>query len=74
MMEWQPIETAPRDDTEVLLYCEKFLPEIGKEYGPGICVGSSQGVRGWSVAHSDYYRVELVATHWMPLPPSPVSP
>ena len=66
-MDWQPIATAPRDGTRILV----LAPDLG-----GI---SYYGVAQW--AEKDEWRPETVAgwfwsyatrpTHWMPLPPPP---
>ena len=74
MMEWQPIETAPRDGTLVIL-------GSNKEVGEGSYVKYSGGghkVDGWvlSTDHHglDHYYADIMQhppTHWMPLPPPP---
>lgn len=71
-MDWQPIETAPKDGTRVLLIGHRGAEaDIGnwsmhgrydrstKRYG--IC---------WGCAGIAYVN----PTHWMPLPPPPVQP
>lgn len=68
MSEWQPIETAPTDQGE-LLGC--------LTYGDAQCFvvisywpGSTHVEKGWSSARSGHrYGKDL--THWMPLPPKP---
>lgn len=58
-MNWQPIETAPRDGTEVLVWDED---------GPDFFLGHwDLSFRSWL---SDYFD-EISPTHWMPLPPAP---
>ena len=54
---WQPIETAPKDDTDMLLFC-----------GDGICIGSYAAGMFWFV-QNDYELRD--PTHWMPLPEPP---
>jgi len=81
MSEWQPIETAPKDGTvimvwakgytwpEVVLY-EKYMPEDAEEIGePGY----------WRNAEDLLAEVtdDISAdewTHWMPIPPPPSNP
>ena len=64
--EWQPIETAPKDGSEVVGYC----PEM---FGP--CISTYLGDEsGWFVDASSqdgmgFDNVNL--THWMPLPAEP---
>jgi hypothetical protein len=57
MMDWQPIETAPRDERVVLLWC----PYVRNLYGVlgEFAVGCSED------------RIFNAATHWMPLPSPP---
>ena len=68
-MNWQPIETAPKDGTKILIYDVHAL----------ICVCSWEAVPfygtdddfGWVSDESD---AEIYPTHWMPLPPFPNQP
>lgn len=66
-MDWQPIETAPRDGTRVLLYC------AGGDIAAAEYVVASDGFAGWEVSHTETSAIYLAvrATHWMPLPPPP---
>lgn len=61
MSEWQPIETAPRDGTEVLLWTGDDV-EIGYHAG-----GPLMAPHQWLTRDG----VRVVATHWMPQPPPP---
>lgn len=62
-MEWQPIETAPRDGTEILTIRENGYIAKGVWYdnpfGRTDTVIENASGKWWSV------------THWMPLPPPP---
>lgn len=59
--EWQPIETAPRDGSEMLLYYYKSL-RVGFY---------SNYVKFWKSAESNaIYRIQ--PTHWMPFPEPPI--
>lgn len=65
-MEWQPIDTAPKDGTELLVYCDVRYPEYyHAQYSYGI----------WRLVHVGDYasgsELEDEPTHWMPLPPAP---
>lgn len=72
-MEWQPIETAPKDGSDVLLYFPLeglkgwsrvvicHWRTIGDERGHW--VWQDRAVRGYSDAYKP--------THWMPLPEPP---
>jgi len=64
-MEWQPIETAPKDGGAVLLW-------VNDDYEFG-CFN-----RGWHIFNNGYYtdggygrNYPCNPSHWMPLPPPP---
>jgi hypothetical protein len=82
-MNWQPIETAPKDQTEVLLF---WLEDFGGDCGPPL---PSMIVAVWE-NNTEFSRenqpekmkfawcdllynepLNLPFTHWMPLPESP---
>jgi hypothetical protein len=77
-MDWQPIETAPKDGTAVLLYANRF----GWADGYAI-VCASYHVNQWRIygAAGGHPRVgkknetqwldEVQPTHWQPLPLPP---
>ena len=78
MNEWQPIETAPRDGTAVLLYGGLWdgdasgIYDDGNDRVPLVC-----GYRGdvWAMCDTDFYQVRILEpTHWMPLPEPPQAP
>ena len=63
---WQPIETAPKDGTSILLFASDYPPL------------SYMGVGQWAFADPDLGFVEgwfwpfaIRPTHWMPLPVPP---
>lgn len=61
MSEWQPIETAPKDDWILV-------------WGPGslvrdACWFSHNGLEGWTEGDG---VLTIKITHWMPLPKPPV--
>ena len=78
-MIWQPIETAPRDGTEILLsngfvvaqgaylYDEGGIREHRDLDGNYIGQDESDGYDGWV----DFSGGMPDPTHWMPLPPPP---
>lgn len=64
--DWQPIEMAPRDGTEVLVYARVLHPERwGIHLDPMICAASYHPDAGWCVCEV------RDATHWRPLPTPP---
>ena len=64
-MEWQPIETAPKDGTPVLLWA---LLDWKDDLVP-VCGWYAQSSRKW-LCHAAW----LNPTHWMPLPAPPAAP
>jgi hypothetical protein len=73
MNAWQPIETAPKDGTLVLLFggwsehCDAGDIYVGRwcsMYG-------ELTPPSWCLAHYDMMGDNLKATHWMPLPERP---
>jgi hypothetical protein len=78
MTEWQPIETAPKDGREVLLF-GIWAGEIhGLNADPTIAVGAWQGGKSdyqgddfWALTGGDVYACWMRPTHWMPLPEPP---
>lgn len=83
-MEWQPIETAPKDGTEVIVvhyanYSDGISPMI-----EGPFTGSFRNGRwesSWDgcevVEYMDWggvdYKSIMTPTHWMPLPTPPTT-
>jgi hypothetical protein len=63
MNEWQPIETAPKDGTPVLV----FVPKAWGKHDE-IHVGKQR--RFWVVGNQFYFDIGN-PTHWMPLPEPP---
>lgn len=86
MSEWQPIETAPRDGAEVVLFRHgwDFCPvAVWMEY-PGNPVEGEEGgdvwMEGWgfeldvNLGHEEGWlgwNDDKMPTHWMPLPAPP---
>lgn len=74
-MEWQPIATAPKDGTRIVLanagavdvgsWCDEVVP--AKESGVEIECGLPEGWYGMT----EFYPDDRCPTHWMPLPEPP---
>lgn len=71
-MEWQPIETAPRDGTSILIFCP--------HYGISRVEYRKSRSGDWRILSDDYMTAfdssgddvwNDTATHWMPLPAPP---
>ena len=73
-MMWEPIETAPRDGSRIMLFDGQVYIGRWREN----CDHGSYDVRpGWQLFWCDdtYYSVGLEApTHWAPLPKPPKAP
>ena len=75
---WQPITTAPKDGTEVILY-GIWAGEInGKSIVSSIDIGywstgksDFAGDEWWLLSTGDAYSCWMEATHWMPVPGAP---
>ena len=73
--QWQPIETAPKDGTQILL-CRAFDADGNRIEPLGIFAQCAQwwGIEeGW-VVYCSMVREPLLhfePTHWMPLPQPP---
>lgn len=71
MSEWQPIDTAPKDGTAILVGRFTGNPQASHE---GVCavdwwrsITDRSGFVGFGQFNPSYFP----ATHWMPLPPPP---
>lgn len=77
--EWQPIETAPKDGTEVLMAVKlrggipgKML--VGHWQPAGCCIEDHPPINdGWYFWNGHMFDVASKPTHWMPLPPLPLT-
>lgn len=76
MSEWQPIETAPKDETEILVYGEetRTIAGWGMIYSP---YGDARR-KGWRCEATPdiegHASDGIEPTHWMPLPAPPREP
>lgn len=69
---WQPIETAPKDRTKVLVCAMKVLNQEIRRRAPIMAVDfwhsrDRDGFDGWGHFNPQFYP----ATHWTPLPAAP---
>lgn len=77
MSEWQPIATAPKDGSWVLLSGGYIDYGWDAEDNPHCVVGQSYASRNWGDCwqfawyDSGYYGIYNNPTHWMPLPEPP---
>lgn len=74
-MEWQRIETAPKDGTCVLLYANWSDGECGQFVGSYV-QGRGSGPYGdfvWKEQSGSSIAAERIVSHWMPLPAPPTT-
>lgn len=67
MSEWQPIETAPRDGTDILTWRASQKTRLGVICGMH-CGFWHPDMKEWQSSDLEW---ELLPTHWMPLPEPP---
>lgn len=67
-MDWQPIETAPKDGTPILAYSAQY-PSKNRKISVTWWRGpwDNKGYVGWGEFNDQHFP----ATHWMPLPAAP---
>jgi hypothetical protein len=64
MSEWMPIETAPKDGANCLVYSEG-------EIKIGLFIGDKWLAEDWNGDCCGCKRELIFPTHWTPLPPPP---
>lgn len=74
MSEWQPIETAPRDGTAILV-CAQSDHDEWNFMAVFWCIPDCHQ-RGWAVISHGFreFSCFVSPTHWMPLPAAPEAP
>ena len=69
LTDWQPIETAPKDGTEVLLWTDEYPRVVSASYRE---FGEWEG---WTFTDEALADIQPEGprepSHWMPLPPPP---
>jgi hypothetical protein len=89
MSEWKPIESAPRDETVVVLMCDTVTDKPwNTPFRYDYAFGYFKRGKWWIENNGDYHdgghgneyecgterwMEYLPPTHWMPLPPPPAS-
>lgn len=69
MTKWQPIATAPKDGTRILLFQPKGDGEDStRTVAEAAWLDYVPEESGWCMAEGDVW---LCPTHWMPLPDAP---
>lgn len=71
-MEWQPIETAPRDGTEILIYLGSPWAAVEKAQWYEPWRNWQKENIDWSENPKEQFGIgSAIPTHWMPLPAPP---
>lgn len=79
-MNWEPIETAPKDGREVLLAVKvrAGIPNrclVGHHMAGGHCIDDHPPIgAGWYFWNGCMFDRAAEPTHWMPLPAVPTPP
>ena len=76
---WQPIETAPKDGTRILIYTPKATRQkVQEAYWVTPWEDAPEDECWWGTPHGPagrgYTILTKSATHWMPLPAAPSTP
>lgn len=67
-MIWQPIETAPKDGTRILLWgVGDEGPNVGS-WAESVYLNNSHG---WIIYYARSDTIQLNPSHWVPLPEPP---
>ena len=72
MSKWQPIETAPRDGTRILVFDGKEINTV--DYSEPYYIGINKHIEieeSWVQISDSGRATEFFPTHWMPLPEPP---
>ena len=73
-MEWQPIETAPTDETPILVWGGTYETDLSEPYkNDEIRLVSRSGAIWYETGGCYYASWVSNPTHWMPLPPPPTA-
>lgn len=75
-MQWRPIDTAPKDGTDVLvMYMHIDTQVVHNAFWIGEEFDDPRDIGWWSYEHSEVSRIKLdewmTPTYWMPLPAPP---
>jgi len=70
---WQPIETAPKDGTDILGIIMGCHPKTGRPFIPEVIAWERDGWWNcmWECSECYADRAPYEPTHWVPLPPIP---
>ena len=81
MTDWQPIETAPRDGTPILVWARWDWAAMGDPSDEPAWRVAVWGGASWheceafcSVTDNPYWDLAVEPTHWAPLPAVPTEP
>jgi len=71
MSEWQPILTAPRDGTPIILFSADVDEDMGQIWIARWSEAHKWRDYGWEYRGGGSWCYANTPSHWMPLPPPP---
>jgi hypothetical protein len=71
---WQPIETAPKDGTAILLWAPYYAWSVWQGCWSGTGWIVPNPVIGDDLSVAGHLPLGGYPTHWQPLPPPPTTP
>ena len=71
MTQWQPIETAPRDGTAILVYRSDMGVFSAHYVSPCEFIEDGDDEPGWFSTNGHDLSGNDMPTHWMPIPQPP---
>jgi hypothetical protein len=71
---WEPIETAPKDGTDILAVIVGNHPQTGDPFIPEVVGWDADSAQWWNCMWCNYCdaRAAYEPTHWRPLPDPPL--
>ncbi len=73
VLRWQPIETAPKDSSTVLLYSPDAAETRSIFLGFWVAFAAEPGGGSWWETEDSHFCIDADPSHWMPLPEPPRS-
>lgn len=70
MGEWQPIDTAPKDESDVLVFGLHYVGPAPDPF-PSFCVGMWSDLDNKWLETNTFETLDWEPTHWMPVPAPP---
>lgn len=65
-MQWEPIESAPKDGTRILVYCKEWRQTYAVLWKKTLKFGGEEGPEDWCLDYQGAIGI-TAPTHWMPI-------